>query len=37
MDEVTAADSPQDYAREVVLASLRSHQNARNDRQLPLF
>jgi hypothetical protein len=26
-----------DYAREFVLASLRPHQDARNDKQLPLF
>jgi hypothetical protein len=39
MEDVEAASSPQDYARDVVLAFLRSHRPARReDRdQLPLF
>lgn len=37
MDEVEAAASPEDYAREVALALLHAESNANEDEQLTLF
>ncbi len=37
MDEVEAAVSPEDYAREVALALLDAESNANEDEQLTLF